>query len=448
MKLIIFGAGSIGKRAYIYFGRNIVEYFIDNNKAGTVYNGKEVISFERLIEINDIKKYIIVVASEHYRDDMVSQLQKHNINNYFCFCETDIARMQNCTPGYWYFGRYIHPSYTEIVSNYDLSKYKNVVIWKGNDSYIPYLIIEILSQYSHLKLSYFSDLVSTNNIAGIPIINNISQLKTYDAIIINCPPMQSNVREWIDEYNIDVIDLYEYDKFVPEFHYPELAKYKDIHKGKRCFIVGTGPSLRIEDLDKLHQNKEICISCNKIYRAYDKTEWRADYYGFLDGRVIEDCIDDIPHIPGTVFLGDSFHYDINKKLNNVQYFHYIDDNFFPNYPYFSLDFTRGFYGGRTTTYSFGIQLAAYMGFKEIYLLGIDHCVTGNCSDICNHFISDYYRNDEKEKYQNTVYNADAISKAYEAAEYFSRKYNFRIFNATRGGKLDAFERVDFDSLFR
>ena len=34
--------------------------------------------------------------------------------------------------------------------------------------------------------------------------------------------------------------------------------------------------------------------------------------------------------------------------------------------------------------------------------------------------------------------------AYETAEKISRKMGVRIYNATRGGKLDSFERVDFD----
>ena len=40
-----------------------------------------------------------------------------------------------------------------------------------------------------------------------------------------------------------------------------------------------------------------------------------------------------------------------------------------------------------------------------------------------------------------------MNTAYEAAEEFSRELGFRIYNATRGGKLEVFERVDFDSLF-
>ena len=73
----------------------------------------------------------------------------------------------------------------------------------------------------------------------------------------------------------------------------ELLKFKDIHKGKRCFIVATGPSLRVQDLDKLHENGEICISMNRIFNIFDKTQWRPDYYMIGDMEMIEDLSEQI-----------------------------------------------------------------------------------------------------------------------------------------------------------
>ena len=37
--------------------------------------------------------------------------------------------------------------------------------------------------------------------------------------------------------------------------------------------------------------------------------------------------------------------------------------------------------------------------------------------------------------------------AYEVAKENAEKKGIKIYNATRGGKLEVFERVDFDSLF-
>ena len=56
---------------------------------------------------------------------------------------------------------------------------------------------------------------------------------------------------------------------------------KDIHKGKRGFVIGNGPSLKIEDLDNL--NNEITIASNKIYLAFEeKQKWRPKFYTVAD----------------------------------------------------------------------------------------------------------------------------------------------------------------------
>jgi hypothetical protein len=49
-----------------------------------------------------------------------------------------------------------------------------------------------------------------------------------------------------------------------------------------------------------------------------------------------------------------------------------------------------------------------------------------------------------------AYNAqcDIIDSAYEAAERYAKEHGIKIFNATRGGRLETFERVDFDDLFK
>ena len=45
----------------------------------------------------------------------------------------------------------------------------------------------------------------------------------------------------------------------------KLARLKNIHTGKRCFIIGNGPSLTSSDLDKLRDNNEICFGFNRIF---------------------------------------------------------------------------------------------------------------------------------------------------------------------------------------
>ena len=95
-----------------------------------------------------------------------------------------------------------------------------------------------------------------------------------------------------------------------------------------------------------------------------------------------------------------------------------------------------------------IQIAVYMGVKEIILLGVDH----------NYAVS--RRPDgtiiKHEGVKNRFHEKDgiicvpslyAMELAYKAAKKYADEHGIKIFNATRGGKLEVFERVDFDTLF-
>lgn len=55
-----------------------------------------------------------------------------------------------------------------------------------------------------------------------------------------------------------------------------IQKMKRVYKGKRCFIVGNGPSLKTEDLELL--KKEITFGSNGIFHLYGRTEWRPTFY--------------------------------------------------------------------------------------------------------------------------------------------------------------------------
>ena len=62
-----------------------------------------------------------------------------------------------------------------------------------------------------------------------------------------------------------------------------LEQCKNKYKGKRCFIIGNGPSLTKEDLEKL--KGEYTFASNKIYKLFDKTSWRPDFYAIFDENV-------------------------------------------------------------------------------------------------------------------------------------------------------------------
>ena len=84
-KIILFGAGDEGKKAISFFGNDLIECFIDNNKNknGTMYCGKPVFNFEELTKI--AHNYRIIISSRIYSQEIAKQLNSAGIYNYSHF---------------------------------------------------------------------------------------------------------------------------------------------------------------------------------------------------------------------------------------------------------------------------------------------------------------------------------------------------------------------------
>lgn len=101
-----------------------------------------------------------------------------------------------------------------------------------------------------------------------------------------------------------------------------------------------------------------------------------------------------------------------------------------------------------------MQIAAYMGFEKIYLLGVDHNyqvtidIDGNV--ITDPTVEDYFcKGYDYDIKAVAVHNMGKNTRAYLGAKgYCDATGRTTINNATRGGKLEVFQRVEFDSMFR
>ena len=71
----------------------------------------------------------------------------------------------------------------------------------------------------------------------------------------------------------------------------QLVKYKSKYVGQRCFFIGNGPSLQVEDLTKLHEASEITFAFNRIYNIFDQTPWRPTFYVSQDEKMLAGCAD-------------------------------------------------------------------------------------------------------------------------------------------------------------
>lgn len=229
----------------------------------------------------------------------------------------------------------------------------------------------------------------------------------------------------------------------------KLEEVKNVHNGNSCFIVGTGPSLNTKDLHTLQEKNIVTFAPNRIFELTEKIDWQPTYYICQDHHIIRSFKDRIAEIPSK----SSFvpvEYVETFKDPKFKFFVLRERDYYPGLPKFSKDITKRIDQGYTVTYG-AIQLASYMGFKNIYLLGVDHNYSVYRDSKGRPVRQNYQKRDYPEEMTNymnekTFPRIEESTIAYEKAEKVSGKLGFKVFNATRGGKLEAFERVDFDKL--
>lgn len=235
-----------------------------------------------------------------------------------------------------------------------------------------------------------------------------------------------------------------------------IIKYHNLNKGKRAFLIGNGPSLNQLDLTKL--KNEISIGVNSIYLNKENMGFLPTHYIVEDIFVAEDRKNEINELlyPQKWF-GNYLKYCFKEKDNEI--INWLNVRFdyrnYPDFPHFSTNIARQAWVGGTVSY-IGLQLAYYLGIKELYLIGFDHhylipsdVITKglsltSVSDDPNHFHPDYFG----KGYRWHDPNVERMERGYIKAKKYFEQDGRKIYNATAGGKLEVFERVDFYSLFK
>lgn len=232
-----------------------------------------------------------------------------------------------------------------------------------------------------------------------------------------------------------------------------LSQFKNKYDGQRCFLIGNGPSLRAEDLTQLHKSGEITFAFNRIYNIFDETPWRPDFYISQDEKMLSGCADVVDGLDIPVkLIPIQLHWWYDISIHDARYFNMISqDAEDPRYFKFSDAISSGIYNSSTGMYT-AAQLAVYMGFKEIYFIGVDHhfrISQNNAGEIVvDDKVKDYFSEKYNEDKDNLyIPNTEKSTLTYVAMKEHCDQRGIAVYNATRGGKLEVFPRVDFDTLF-
>jgi hypothetical protein len=222
-----------------------------------------------------------------------------------------------------------------------------------------------------------------------------------------------------------------------------LRAHRASQAGERCFVIGNGPSLRETDLSLLRG--EQTFGLNRIYLLFEELGFATSYMVAVNDHVLRQSGHEIASVPSQKFLTWRSRGIIGRR-DDVVFLRSRDDGLG-----FSTDPARfGLWEGATVTYV-ALQLAYYLGFEEVVLVGVDHSfstegpahelVVGEGADL-DHFDPSYFGRG----YQWQLPDLAASERAYGFAREAFEADGRRVVDATVGGKLAVFPKVRYSEV--
>ncbi|HEX8060304.1 MAG TPA: hypothetical protein VF473_05175 [Cyclobacteriaceae bacterium] len=237
-------------------------------------------------------------------------------------------------------------------------------------------------------------------------------------------------------------------------------QFKDKHKGKRAFVIVNGPSLKEQDITPL--GSDITFVVSGFFRHPVIKEWQPSYYCILDQYFFNGSeqsanffVELKEHIKTSTFFIPLYRgYSRNERANLIdkEKTYYVAAAGQPNRNLEMDNVVQAFAG----VSAMALAEAIYMGCSPIYLLGFDHDYLANRG-----FDRHFYQGGtvkgssvatktmaERIPYDNEMAANYALWKNYRSLHAIAKRKGIEIYNATRGGYLDVFERRDYKDLFK
>lgn len=219
-----------------------------------------------------------------------------------------------------------------------------------------------------------------------------------------------------------------------------LRDLKDRYKGQPMLVVGNGPSINETPLESFAHIPS--IGMNKIDLLFTRSQWRPSMILCVNNVVVQQhrasfLASEIP-----IYLAWKARWFLKGKSKNVHYFNLFDSE------EFSTDLPSGVGSGATVTYP-ALQFAYYMGADPVIIVGVDHnfdrsgasnSYEKRVGEDVNHFDPNYFAHGSTWGIPNLDASEEVFLRSRRAFEADGRK----IYDATIGGKLQIFEKIDID----
>lgn len=227
-----------------------------------------------------------------------------------------------------------------------------------------------------------------------------------------------------------------------------LEELRGRYAGRRAFIIGNGPSLKRTDLSRLEN--DFTFGLNRIYLMFGALGFSTSCLVVINDLVIEQCVNEMQELSIPRF----FSWHSRRYLPPSTRAERLPTFLYTTYesPAFAHDVGGRVWEGATVTYV-ALQLAFHMGFNPVILIGVDHdfaskgvanSTVTSAGDDPNHFSPEYFG----KGFRWQLPDLDTSAVAYRMARQEFERAGRQVLDATVGGKLTVFPKVDYGSLFR
>jgi hypothetical protein len=201
----------------------------------------------------------------------------------------------------------------------------------------------------------------------------------------------------------------------------------------------------LKQTDLSHLKGEFTLGQNRIYLAFPDLGFSTNYFLSVNDLVVEQCAQEIQSLTMPRFVS----WRARKWLRPQ------DNLFFIHTTYtgekFARDIRERVWEGGTVTYT-SLQVAFFLGFSQVILVGVDHnyvtlgkpnaTVVSQGADP-NHFDPGYFGKGFRWQLPDLIQWEEAYRLARRTYESNGRS----VIDATVGGKLQVFPKVEYETLF-
>jgi len=218
----------------------------------------------------------------------------------------------------------------------------------------------------------------------------------------------------------------------------DVTRFRNRHENARCIIVCNGPSLNRMDLSPLRH--EIVIGLNKIHLGLARFGFYPKYLVAVNEKVITQSAPELARMNCVKFIGNKGAHALPEDALTC----HLNTKSPPER--FCMDIAQGVREGGTVTYA-ALQIAYYMGFREVVIIGMDHRFHYSGAPHEAHKLEGPDPNHFSESYfAGQVWDNPDLQRSeesYRIARDIFESDGRRILDATRDGACNAFEKSDF-----